>query len=765
MNNTTLYYCKPADVWENAMPLGNGHIGAMVYGGVDHETIQLNHDTFWSGTVRPYPIESKKEYLPQARKMLFEEKYFETKNYIDNHLMGEHSESYLPVGFMNIRFRERGGLYSDYKRTLSLEEAVMNVEYKRLSYLNQNENPSYKRDPSYKRVIFISKPDNVMVMKITADKERAIKLTADFESDVPIKKYIENNILYITGKAPSHMGSTDETINFDVYDDKPSISYKLGIKPEIHNGQLRFIDNKIVIDGADEVIFYITLGTDFISFSENPRGQIDCKSVLENAVEKGFDRLLKAHMEDYKKLYERSMIQIDDECSKEEITTDKRLEQFKNGRADKGLYELLFNFGKYLMIAGSREGTQPTGLFGIWSGIYQQAWYGGYTTNVNTQMNYWGAETCNLSECHEPFLKMAEEFSVAGVETAQKHFGCRGFCVNHNSDIWRHTLPMPSGADSGYWPMAGAWICRDLWERYCFTGDLRFLEEKAFPITKKAAEFMLDWLVEDKDGYLVTMPSISPENHFYDKEKRVCGICIASTMDMSIIKELFNNLLKMQKILNFDDEICTQIKNVLPRLYPIKIASDGTICEYFKEFEEVDPGHRHLSHLYGLYPSDMISENTPELYKAAERSLLKRLKNGGGQTGWSGSWVIHLWARLHKGNPAAEMLDKLIQNNIYYSLLDSHPPFQIDGNYGIMSGIAEMLLQSINGEITLLPALPDSWKSGSFKGLCARGGYVVDAMWDNGIVKSYRVTDRSGKVISQKTDVKVGYSFVPTQDI
>lgn len=751
MKNTVIYNSHPATVWDEATPLGNGSIGAMVYGCVDSETIQFNHDTFWSGNVREYPIEEKKDFLPQARRLLFEGKYHEAEQFMAENMMAHHSMSYLTLGFLKLRFRERGGRFSDYSRKLSLDKALLNIEYKRISYLNRAENPTYKRE------MFISYSDNVMVMKISSDGKSPIKLTAELDSDVPRTLCEENGILYMSGKAPSFTRATWEPIDFDVFDDNPSVSFKLGIKPEIKNGQLRFCDGKIIIDGADEVIFYISIKTNFKSFDQNPCGEIDCSNELENAEKLGYDELLKRHIEDYSALYSRSGINIDS-GDKDEIPLDKRLEAFKSGKTDLGIYELLYNFGKYLTIAASRKGSQPTNLFGIWSGLYQQAWYGGYTTNINLEMNYWGAQTCNLTECHEPFLKMIEEYSYAGAEAARKHFGCRGFCVNHNSDIWRYSLPIQVCPDSGYWPMAGAWFCRDLWEYYEFTRDTEFLKEKAFPITKKAAEFLLDWLVKDADGYWVTAPSASPENHFYDEEGRRCGIAIASAMDMTIIKELFSNMLKMQKLLDVQDSVCDEIKEKMPMLYPFKIASDGTICEYHKEFKEFEPGHRHLSHLYGLYPSDIINEDTPELYKAARLSLEKRLKNGGGQTGWSGSWIIHLWARLKNGDNAEKMLNGLVNTCIYDNLFDVHPPFQIDGNYGIMSGIAEMLLQSHNGKLTVLPSLPKNWKKGSFFGLCARGGYVVSAEWDNGTITRLEIADRNKNTIKTLLNVPVGHT-------
>lgn len=752
MKNTVIYNDRPATVWDEATPLGNGSIGAMVYGNVDQETIQFNHDTFWSGNVREYPVESKKDFLPEARRLLFEGKYHEAEKFMSDHLMAAHSMSYLTLGFMKLRFRERGGSFSGYKRCLSLDEALLNIDYKRVSYRDECDNPTFSRE------MFISKPDDVMVMKIKTDGKSRIKLTAELDSDVPRKIWEEDGVLYMSGKAPSYTHATWEITDFDVFDDRPSVAFKMGVRVEIDEGQLRFCDGKIIIDGAEEAVFYISIKTNFKSFDQNPCGEIECLDVLDNAVKLGYDALKRRHIDDYSALFNRSNISIDS-GEKDALSINERLKLYKGGEADNGIYELLYNFGKYLTIAGSRAGSQPTTLFGIWSGLYQQSWYGGYTTNINVEMNYWGTEVCNLEECHEPFLKMVEEYSVAGAAAAQKHFGCRGFCVNHNSDIWRYSLPIQCAPDSGFWPMAGAWFCRDLWEHYEFTKDTEFLRDKAFPITKRAAEFLLDWLIEDKDGYWVTAPSSSPENHFYDDEGRKCGIGIASAMDMTIIKELFSHMLKMEKLLGLHDSVCDEIRAKLPKLYPFKTASDGTICEYHKEFKEFEPGHRHLSHLYGLYPAEIINEDTPELYKAARLSLEKRLKNGGGQTGWSGSWIVHLWARLKEGNKAEKMLNGLVNTCIYDNLFDVHPPFQIDGNYGIMSGIAEMLLQSHNGKITVLPALPESWNKGSFSGLCARGGYVISAEWDSGTIKCLKVTDREGNVIHMISDVPVGYSF------
>lgn len=742
--NNVIKLNKPASIWEEAMPLGNGHIGAMVYGGIERETIQFNHDTFWSGCIKDETDSSKRENLQKVRELLFAGEYHKAEKIMSETMMGTSAECYLPIGFLNIRNLECGGICQDYKRELSLENAEVNVNYKRRSSRIEESCPVFKRKA------FISYPHNVFVMRINGEKNEPIRLAANLESDVPYEITVETDTILMKGKAPNHMlPSYCKNEQYSWYDDNvKSVEFSMMLKVISKNGVISNKNNSIVVEDSDEVTFFVAIDTSFVSFDKEPVKKIDCASIIENALKDGYDKIYEEHIRDYQSLYNRAELKLFDEENND--FTSERLAALKNGKKDNGLTELIFNFGRYLMIAGSRKGSEPTNLFGIWSGLFRQQWQGNFTVNINTEMNYWAAEVCNLAECHEPLLRFTEELSVAGEKTAREHFGCGGFCANHNIDLWRHSLPIQTHPTSGYWPMAGGWFVRHLWEHYQYNQDKNFLESKVYPITKKAAEFFIDWLVPNENGYLVTAPSTSPENNYYDKNKNVCGVSIAATMDMSIIKEVFGHIIEMSAILGITDDFTEKVKEMYEKLYPFIVLPDGTLSEWFHEFEDVDPGHRHLSHLYGLYPAELITKDTPDLFSACEKSLRKRIKYGGGATGWSGSWIICLFARLGKGSDCASMLDKMLKTLIYDNLLDSHPPFQIDGNFGLAAGICEMLLQSHNNEIVLLPAKSDDWQKGEFSGLRARGGYEVSAKWNENCITYYSLK-KDGKIIEEKS--------------
>lgn len=751
MLNNSVKFDRPAELWEEAFPLGNGHIGAMVYGGIDREVIQFNHDTFWSGCVKDETRPERRQRLPEVRRLLFEGKYREAEEIMSAEMMGTPAECYLPVGFLSIRNLECGGMCEDYMRELSLERAEVSVRYKRKS-------SRFDEDcPIFERRAFISYPDKVFVMKINAAGRKPIRLTASVESDVEYSTEVRGSTIYMTGKAPTHMMPSYCLEQYIWYEkEKKSIEFTMGVRIEAKNADITVKNNSIMIENTNEVVFYVSVETSFEAFDRDPVKPMHCEEILDRAEQLGFDKIYARHIADYKSLYGRVSLDLGGEETEE--LTYKRIEAIRNGKYDAGMCELLFNFARYLMIAGSREGSEPTNLFGIWSGVFRQQWQGNYTVNINTQMNYWAAEVCGLPECHEPLLRMTEELSIAGEKTARVHFGCGGFCVNHNSDIWRHSLPIQSHPTSGYWPMAGGWLVRHLWEHYLYNPDNTYLKEKAYPITKKAAEFFADWLIKNDEGCYVTAPSTSPENTFYDKDGNVCGVSIATTMDMSIIREVFENLLKMSEILGIEEDFTEKIREMLPKLYPFRILSDGTLSEWFDGAEDVDPGHRHISHMYGLYPAELITDATPELYAACEKSLQKRVRHGGGVTGWSGGWLICAFARLGRGEDCGKTIDKMLKRLIYPNLFDCHPPFQIDGNFGIAAGMAEMLLQSHGGKITVLPAADERWKKGKFVGLRARGGYEVAAEWRDGYISSVTISKNSKILLHKTGEIPFGFS-------
>jgi alpha-L-fucosidase 2 len=753
MRNNVLTYENPARIWEEGLMLGNGSVGAMVYGGVDQETIQFNHDTFWSGHVKrgeeldfPSPIST----LNEVRNLLFDEKHTEAKGLLRT-LFTQQAQAYMPLAFLRICYQDVSGKYFDYKRTLSLDTAVMDISYSRkCSSLTQNYT-------SFERTMFISKPHDVFVLRITSKLPRKICMRLTLDSDVMHSvKSIGSDSLLMEGQAPTHMEPmwNQQENSTVVYDENhKSVKFNMMMKAQTKEGSVDTISNGIRIMGASEVTIYINAQTSFVSFNEDPIKEMNCAQVIKRAIDDGFEKVKSDHIADYQALYNRSCIKIDN-SNEGDVATDKRLEKFRqNPSSDIGMGELLFNFGKYLFISSSRKGSQATNLQGIWNGVFRQMWMSNYTININTEMNYWLAEVCNLSECHEPLFKFIEELSISGERTAKNYFGCRGFSVSHNTDLWRHTIPC--GSTCGFWPMAGVWFCQHLWEHYLFTLDKEFLNDVCYPITKKAVLFVLDWLVPDKDGHYTTSPSTSPENSFFINGEQL-WVTTGSAMDLMMAEEIFKNFKSMTSILNIDDELLVDVDEKLSKLKPLSIGSDGRILEWDKEFEECQPGHRHISQLYGLHPSNIIDESTPELLRACEASLDARLKNGGGSTGWSRGWIIHQLARLKRGNECLDSVNYIIKNLMYDNLFDAHPPFQIDGNFALVSGIAEMLIQSHSNKITLLPALPDEWKKGSFSGLRARGGYTVSVEWSEGMIQYFKLVSDRGEIIESHAPIPFG---------
>ncbi len=755
MHNNILMYENPARIWEEGLMLGNGEFGAMVYGGVDQETIQFNHDTFWSGHVKrgdELEFPSPKEKLSEVRELLFDGKYAEARNMLRTFHSAQ-AEAYMPLGFLHINYQDISGKYYNYKRTLSLDTAVIDISYgRKCSSLTQ----SYS---AFERKMFISKPHGVFVLKIKSMTPRKICMRLTFDSDVKHSvKAIGNDMLFMEGQAPTHMEPVwnqweENTVRYE--DKHKSVRFNMLLKVEHKDGFVDAISNGLRIMGGSEVTIYINAQTSFISFDQDPIKEMNCEEKINAALADGYDKVLKEHIKDYQSLYNRSSISITD-IDSSDIPTDKRLENFRrNPDTDPGLPELMFNFGKYLFISSSREGSQATNLQGIWNGVFRQLWMCNYTININTEMNYWLAEVCNLSECHEPLFRFVSDLSIAGQKTAQDYFGCRGFSVSHNTDLWKHTLPCGAGG-CGFWPMAGVWFCEHLWEHYLFTLDKDFLRETAYPVTRRAVLFTLDWLVKDREGYYTTAPATSPENAFFVNGNEQAWATTGSAMDLMLSEEILKNFISMTDILAIDDDILPEVKEKLGKLKPLGIGSDGRILEWDRELPECQPGHRHISQLYGLHPANLIDESTPDLLKACEVSLDARLKNGGGSTGWSRGWVIHQLARLKRGNDCLDSINFMIDRFMYDNLFDAHPPFQIDGNFALVSAIAEMLIQSQSKKIVLLPALPEKWKNGKFEGLRARGGYTVSAEWNKGSIVYYKLESDSGEIIESNDTLPFG---------
>jgi alpha-L-fucosidase 2 len=732
MDNNTLWYKQSADLFEEALPLGNGHMGMMTYGRIRDELIELNHDTLWSGYHNENQNKAAYNHLEKARELINRGEYLGAQQLIEHEMQGEYSESFLPLGNIRMQFRYNGFLRKeDYKRSLNLSDATTHIEYKMDGH-------------KYTRTGFVSHPDKVGVYKMDAEAEFDMQLAMD--SKLLHKTTCKNDTaILMTGRAPERIDPSHRTYNESpiAYSlDDENVALKFGAYTRvITDGSTYRTGGGLLISGATSVLIITATETTYNGFNRELEEIDKVVAVIgervNKAFEKGFDALYNDHKVDYQKLYNKVEFTLEDD-DKSDTPTDVRLNNLKAGGSDLSLIPLYFNYGRYLLITSSRKGSQPATLQGIWNYEVRPPWCSNYTSNINIQMNYWLAENCNLSECHEPLIDMIKELAVTGAVTAGEQYGCGGWTGSHNIDLWRKSTVIDGQARYAYWQMSGPWLVRHFYEHYLFTQDLDFLKS-VYPTIKGSAEFCCDWLQEDESGYYVTSPSTSPENAFLTEGGVECSVAKASTMDMTIIREVFNTCISAATILGIAGEFEKRLATRLPKLYPYKIGAKGQLQEWYLDFEESEPGHRHVSHLYGLYPGKAINDDTPELFDACRRTLDLRLSNGGGHTGWSCAWIINLYARLKDSVLAGKYLNVILTKSIYPNMFDAHPPFQIDGNFGATAGIAEMLMQSHMDYIELLPALPIEWVSGSIKGLKARGNLSVDIKWENGTLTEYQI--------------------------
>ena len=720
MKEMMLWYEKSAERWEESLPIGNGSLGAMILGGAEEEILGLNEESVWSGYYKDKNNAKAADCLEEVRSLVFSGKNKEAERLIQNNMLGEYNESYLPLGNLKLKFAYgsgKEGKAEGYRRQLDLENAVAQVSYT-------------CNEVHYQREYFASYPAKAICVLLTADKP-VMDFTISFISQLCLAVSAEDGALQVTGRCPEHVDpSYLPEREGSVVQGTKGMQVNAEFRVVSCDGQVREEGEMLHVSGASRCLL-------MISAMRQP--------VLPDNMD--YEALKAAHIQDYRSIYDKVELYLGEQ---KDLPTEERLELLKKGEEDNGLYGLFFQYGRYLLIASSREGSLPANLQGIWSWELRAPWSSNWTININTQMNYWHALSCNLEECLEPYIRFVERVSEEGKKTAAVNYHCRGSVAHHNVDYWGNTSPVgvPQGEKEGedgcvnwaFWPMGGAWLTQEIFRAYEYSGDEEYLKNTAAPIIREAALFLNDWLVEYQ-GEWVTCPSTSPENQFRLPDGQITGLTYASAMDMAIVKEVFTHYCRICEILGTQDALYKEICEKMPRLAPFRTGSFGQLLEWHEEYEEPEPGHRHASHLYGLFPAEVFAGDA-KLTEACRVSLMHRLENGGGHTGWSCAWIINLFAVLKDGEKAYEYLRTLLTRSTYPNLWDAHPPFQIDGNFGGTAGIANMLVQDRGGSVTLLPALPAQFKEGYVKGLCIKGRKCVDISWKDGKETGHRIYDK-----------------------